>query len=74
MIGRGLACDDGHRVVDRHAQPHAVQLLARVHIAAIPVDEPVALGVGKLRLDVLEPVIPAVAADLDVDRSLPPRT
>ena len=67
-VAGGLAGDDAPVLVHRQAQPHAVDRLAGLDVAAVVAGRAVALGVRELRLDVVEPVGPAVAAQHDVPR------
>ena len=67
-IGRRLAGDDPHVLVDRHPHEHPMQRLARLDASAILAVEPVCFRVGELRLDVEQPVRPLVAAQDDVAR------
>ena len=52
VIGGGLDRLDRHRIVERQAQPHLVNGLARLDAAAMVVLEVIGLGVDQMTLDV----------------------
>jgi hypothetical protein len=68
VVARRLAGHDPAFLIDGQAQPHAVDRLAGVDVAAVAVGRAVGFGVGEVRLDVVATVGATVAAQDDIAR------